>query len=137
MDTCNSYRGYAYLAALFPYMQEPDQYAALKCFTKDIINDKVRKYTLQDLAGVYASIRLELNKLSSVEHPYIIKFLGLCVISFSFLLEWAPKGSLHQIIQSYKLAESVICPDTAALTVLQVLSTCHYVLVKKQQYAGL
>ena len=69
---------------------------------------------------MYSNMRLELNKLMSVNHPNITQFLGLCVISFSFLLEWAPMGSLKEIIQMYKLAESAVCPDTVATTVLQV-----------------
>ena len=65
-------------------------------------------------------MRLELNKLLSVDHPNITRCLGLCVISFSFLLEWAPMGNLKEIIETYKLAEFAVSPDTAATTVLQV-----------------
>ena len=103
-------------------MQDPKQYVALKCFTAQIINNinKERKCTLQNLTRMYTDMRLELNKLSSVDHPNIVQFLGLCVISFSFLLEWAPKGNLGQIIEEYKLSESPVCPDTVAVTVLQV-----------------
>ena len=32
-------------------------------------------------------------------------------------------GSLKEIIQMYKLAESAVCPDTVAITVLQVSIT--------------
>ena len=72
---------------------------------------------------MYADMRLEVNKLSSIDHPNIIKFLGLCVVSFSFILEWAPKGTLDHTMHDYKLAGFPICPDAVANTVLQV-RTC-------------
>ena len=100
--------------------KNPHRYVALKCFTNLIINGKLREHTLQDLAGMYADMRLEVNKLATIDHPNIIKFLGLCVVSFSFLLEWAPKGTLEHMIREYKLAGFPICPDAIANTVLQV-----------------
>lgn len=69
---------------------------------------------------MYADMRLEVNKLSSVDHPNIIKFLGLCVVSFSFLLEWAPKGNLDHMMREYKLAGFPICPGAIAITIVQV-----------------
>ena len=77
-------------------------------------------FTIEGLARIYADVRLELNKLTSTDHPNIIKFLGLCVTSFSFLLEWAPKGDLDKMISKYRHAEFPICPDTVATTILQV-----------------
>ena len=74
----------------------------------------------EDMARIYADVRLELNKLTSTDHPNIIKFLGLCVISFSFLLEWAPRGDLNEMITKYQQADCPICPDTVATTILQV-----------------
>ena len=77
---------------------------------------------------------MELNKLSSIDHPHIIEFLGLCVISFSFLLEWAPKGSLREIIQAYKLAEFAVCPDTVTITVLQVCAYKYVAIITAHLY---
>ena len=85
-----------------------------------MFNGKLKDLTLQDFAVAYSNIRTELNKLSSTSHPNIVTFLGLCVISFSFLLEWAPKGSLANITKEYKLADVWICPDALAITVYQV-----------------
>ena len=76
--------------------------------------------TIEVLVRVYTDIRLELNKLTITDHPNIIQFLGLCTISFSFLLEWAPRGDLDQIISKYKNAQFPICPNTVATTILQV-----------------
>ena len=83
---------------------------------------------------MYSNIRMELNKLSSINHPHIIEFLGLCVISFSFLLEWAPKGSLREIIQAYKLAEFAVCPDTVTSTILQVCAYKYVVIITVHLY---
>ena len=99
--------------------QDSRKYAALKCFTKPFIIDQ-QDLTIQVLTKIYADIRLEVNKLTSVDHPHIVQFLGLCVISFSFLLEWAPRGDLDQIIDKYQDAEFPISPDTIATTILQV-----------------
>ena len=75
-------------------------------------------------------MRVEINKLSTVDHPNIVQFLGLCVVSFSIILEWAPKGNLNQIIDEYIQADLWICPDTMAKTVFQVLRyrTCMLVV---------
>ena len=79
---------------------------------------------VEDLASVYADMRVEVNKLSTVDHPNIVQFLGLCVVSFSIILEWAPKGNLDQIIAEHAQADMWICPDTVAKTVFQVLRYC-------------
>jgi len=100
--------------------KDPSKYVALKCFTNLMINGKQRDLSLQDLTFMYSDLRLELNKLSTVDHPHIVQFLGLCRISFSLVLEWAPKGNLEHIITEYRLANTCICPDAVAKTVYQV-----------------
>ena len=89
-----------------------------------MVNGKLRDLSLQDLTLMYSDTRLELNKLSTVNHPHIVQFLGLCMISFSLVLEWAPKGNLDEMITEYRLANTWMCPDTVAKTVYQVRS-CH------------
>ena len=91
----------------------------MKCFTKPFIINQ-QDLTIQKLATTYGDVRLELNKLASIDHPNIVHFLGLCVISFSFLLEWAHKGDLEQIISKYQNDEFPIRPDTVATTLAQV-----------------
>ena len=98
----------------------------MKCFTKSFIIDQ-EDLNIQDFACIYADVRLELNKVSSTDHPNIIHFIGLCHVSFSFLLEWAPKGDLDQVISEYKSCKTSICPDTVAATLLQVSAyTCMH-----------
>ena len=106
--------------------KDPSKYVALKCFTNWMVNGKQRELSLQDLTLMYSDLRLELNKLSTVDHPYIVQFLGLCMISFSLVLEWAPKGNLEQIITEYRLANTWICPDAVAKTVYQVSYNYSY-----------
>jgi len=93
---------------------------ALKCFTNLCINGKLRDIELKELAMWYSDMRLEVNKLSTVDHPNIVQFLGLCVVSFSIILEWAPKGNLDQMIDEHRIADTWICPDVVALTMHQV-----------------
>jgi len=104
----------------FIYAQDPSRHVALKCFTNSFVNGKQRDLSLQDLAVMYCDVRLELNKLSTVDHSNIVQFLGFCVVSFSILLELAPKGNLNDIIGEYRLADLWICPDAVARTVHQV-----------------
>ena len=105
----------------------------MKCFTKPSIIDQ-QNFTIEELATTYGDVRLELNKLTSIDHPNIVQFLGLCVISFSFVLEWAHKGDLEQIIGKYQHAEFPICPDTVATTLAQVnlimcMHVCNYIII--------
>ena len=85
-----------------------------------MITDK-QEFTKQDLARVYADMRLEVKKLTSIDHPNIVQFIGLCVVSFSFLLEWAPMGDLDQTIDKYECSGFLIHPDTVANTIRQVI----------------
>lgn len=78
-------------------------------------------FSKQVLARVYADVRLEVKNLTSIEHPNIIQFLGLCVVSFSFLLEWAPMGDLEQAIDQFERSGFLIRPHTVANTILQVI----------------
>ena len=78
-------------------------------------------FSKQDLAIMYADVRLEVKNLTSIEHPNIVQFLGLCAVSFSFLLEWAPMGDLEQTIDQFERSGFLIRPDTVANTILQVI----------------
>ena len=76
--------------------------------------------TLEDLSQKYADVRLEFNKLVSINHDHIVKCIGFCVISLSFVLELAPHGSLKNIINEHKRAGYFICPKSLLDTVKQV-----------------
>ena len=72
----------------------------------------------------YADIRLELNKLCSSSHEYIVHFIGMTIDPLSFILEWAPMGSFRKILVDYRDARCAICPESVLLSIQQV-STSH------------
>ena len=75
----------------------------------------------------YADIRLELNKLCSSSHEYIVHFIGMTIDPLSFILEWAPMGSFRKILVDYRDARCAICPESVLLSIQQV-STSHKIL---------
>lgn len=101
----------------------------MKCFADSIVGENLKDQPISELARIYADMRVEVNKLSTVDHPNIVQFLGLCVVSFSMLLEWAPKGNLGQVMTEYKEKDVWICPDTVAKTVYQVMLWCHNIVL--------
>ena len=72
-----------------------------------------------ELAKNYSDMRYELNKLSSLCHPYIVKFIGVFTNPHCFVLEWAPKKGLENIRQAYEAAKVNFCPTSIFLTLLQ------------------
>jgi len=96
-------------------LQEPPQDVALKCFTK-----QPNEAEPKDLSQTYADVRSEFNKLVSINHPHIVKCIGFCVTSMSFVLEFAPFGSLKGIIERCRKNGYFICPKSLIDTVMQV-----------------
>ena len=90
---------------------------ALKCFTKESDESDI---ILEDLSQTYADVRLEFNKLVSIDHDHIVKCIGFCVTSMSFVLELAPLGNLKSIIKNYTRTGFFICPRSLVDTVKQV-----------------
>lgn len=80
--------------------------------------------SLDMIVDKYADIRLELNKLCSASHEYIVQFIGLTVNPLSFILEWAPMGSLRKILVGYREARCTICPESVLLSIQQVFIIC-------------
>jgi len=74
----------------------------------------------EDLASTYGLIRIELNKLSSANHPNILQFIGLTVVPPTIILEYAPLGSLHDVSNQYKEKSCPICPPSLAIILHQV-----------------
>ena len=108
-------------------LQIPSQDVAVKCFTK-----LEEDLTAQDLAQTYADVRLEFNKLVSIDHPNIVKCFGFCVTTLSFVLELAPLGSLKSIMKTYTSSGYHVCPSSVVDTIKQVstvficLSVLHF-----------
>ena len=91
---------------------------ALKCFVRGM--GEAKTVTLEDLSQTYADVRLEFNKLVSIDHPYIVKCIGFSVISMSFVLELAPLGSLKSIMNEYRSSGYYLCPNSLIDTMKQV-----------------
>ena len=77
---------------------------------------------LENLASTYGLIRIELNKLSSANHPNILQFIGVTVVPPAIILEYAPLGSLHDVSNMYKVKNYPICPSSLAMILHQVPS---------------
>ena len=90
---------------------------ALKCFTRGVDDTEV---TLETLSQTYADVRSEFNKLVSIDHSGIVKCIGFCVISLSFVLELAPLGNLKTILKNHRRTGYFICPRSLVDTVKQV-----------------
>ena len=102
-------------------LQNPPQDVALKCFTRGMGEAKTN-ITLEDLSQTYADVRMEFNKLVSIEHDHIVKCIGFSVISMSFVLELAPQGSLKSIMNKYRSSGYYLCPNSLVDTMKQVMS---------------
>jgi len=123
-----------FLLSVLIYVYNLKDDVALKCFINLYINGKLMEIELKDLAMRYSDMRSEVNKLSTVNHPNIVQFLGLCVVSFSILLEWAPKGNLEHVINEHRIADTWICPDAVAATVHQVCFINHMYCIHMYNY---
>lgn len=78
--------------------------------------------SLDVIVDKYADIRLELNKLCSSSHKYIVRFIGMTIDPMSFILEWAPIGSFRKILSDYRDAHCAICPESVLLSIQQVIT---------------
>lgn len=74
----------------------------------------------ENLAITYGLIRIELNKLSSANHPNILQFIGLTVVPPTIILEYAPMGSLYDVSNQYKEKDCPICPSSLGMILHQV-----------------
>ena len=105
-----------------PPQDVPPQDVAVKCFVKSPDD-----MTPQDLAQTYADVRLEFNKLESIDHPNIVKCFGFCVTTLSFVLELAPLGSLKSIMKTYGSSGYHVCPSSVVDTIKQVMG-CYLIM---------
>ena len=76
--------------------------------------------TAAELTRSYSDMRFELNKLSTLRHPYVVKFIGVLTNPHSFVLEWAPLKSLEHIRQNYAHQKERFCPTSISKVLMQV-----------------
>ena len=91
---------------------------AIKIFVQQ---DSVQPSSATELARNYADMRYELNKLSKMDHKYIVRFMGMLTNPLCFVLEWAPGMSLEHVRSDYLDTKSSLCPSALLLVLLQVL----------------
>ena len=65
-------------------------------------------------------VRAEVSKLSPLNHPNVIQFVGVVLHPLCFILEWAPGGSLKSIIEKYRKVDARISPMALQNTAFQV-----------------
>ena len=73
-----------------------------------------------ELIKNYSDMRYELNKLSSLAHPHIVRFIGVFTNPHSFVLEWAPEKTLQHIHQRPTDKSMNVCTTSLFLVLLQV-----------------
>lgn len=73
-----------------------------------------------ELTKNYSDMRYELNKLSSLHHPHIVRFIGVFTNPHCFVLEWAPQKTLEHIRQNHEEKSISICTTSIFLVLLQV-----------------
>ena len=76
-----------------------------------------------ELTRNYSDMRYELNKLSTLRHPFIVVFVGVLTNPHCFVLEWAPLGSLEGLRGEHYDKGISFCPTSLLLVLLQVRHT--------------
>lgn len=85
--------------------------------------------TAADITRSYADMRYELNKLSTLSHPYIVRFIGVLTNPHCFVLEWAPLKSLEHVRSEHHHCQSYICARSIFEVLLQVIQIGYLLLV--------
>lgn len=92
---------------------------------------------METAAKAYAEIRAEVALLKDLDHEYIINFIGLTLQPLCFMLEWAAKGSLHGLLQSYHKTDSKVSPWTLVEASRQVANGLSYLHSRNVVYYDL
>ena len=79
-----------------------------------------------ELTKNYSDMRYELNKLSSLHHPHIVRFIGVFTNPHCFVLEWAPQKTLEHIRQNHVEKSAKMCTTSTFLVLLQVWLDAWY-----------
>ncbi|XP_065916792.1 leucine-rich repeat serine/threonine-protein kinase 1-like isoform X1 [Dysidea avara] len=79
-----------------------------------------------DIPQVYSLVRQELNKILSIDHTNIIKCIGFCISTLSFVMECAPFGNVKNLLKAYSSTGYYLCPESLVETAKQVSSALVY-----------
>ncbi len=85
-----------------------------------VVDDMLGQNEQTNEVKKYSDMRYEINKLSVLNHDYIVKFVGVVARPPSFVLEWAPLMSLEKIRVLHEKQRCPICPVSLYITLLQV-----------------
>eukprot|EP00731_Ephydatia_muelleri_P024118 Em0016g389a len=85
-----------------------------------------------ELTKNYAAMRYELNKLHQLDHPYVVKLVGVITNPHSFVLEWATLFSFELLRKQYGEKKVNMCPTSVALAMLQVTDALEYLHEKQR-----
>ena len=96
-----------------------------------------KQFNIDNAAKAYAEIRAEVAILKDLDHENVIHFIGIVLNPLCFVLEWAPRGSLHGILTAYSNADARISPWTLTETARQVANGLEYLHYKHVVYYDL
>ncbi len=83
----------------------------------------------QEITRSYSDMRYELNKLCTLSHDYIVRFVGVFTNPHCFVLEWAPLHSLEHQRAKQSEARVGMCYYSIMKTLYQVcVCMCVYVM---------
>uniref|UniRef100_A0A1X7UH02 non-specific serine/threonine protein kinase n=1 Tax=Amphimedon queenslandica TaxID=400682 RepID=A0A1X7UH02_AMPQE len=127
--------GEIYHGAIYPHLSASDdegREVAIKIDKQDR-----KHFNMETAAKAYTEIRAEVALLKDLDHEYIINFIGLTLQPLCFMLEWASKGSLHGILQSYYRTDSKVSPWTLVEAGRQVANGLSYLHSRNVVYYDL
>ena len=119
---------------LFSYFLKDDEgtEVAIKVDKQDS-----KHFSIENAAKAYTEIRAEVGILKDLHHENVIQFMGIVLKPLCFLLEWAPRGSLHGILSAYSNADARISPWSLVETARQVANGLQYLHDKHVVYYDL
>ena len=68
----------------------------------------------------YVETRREVAVLATINHEHVVRFFGVQLNPRSLILEWAPMGSLDNVLETYE--DSSIAPRPLQQLIIQVSS---------------
>ena len=68
----------------------------------------------------HSEVRAEASLLKDLEHPNLIRFVGLSLKPLAIVLEWAPKKGMRKVLADYCKADARLSPATLQETARQV-----------------
>lgn len=129
---CISFYLFYVIVFFFCYQDDEGMEVAIKIDKQDL-----KHFNVDNAAKAYSEIRAEVAILKDLQHDHVITFIGIVLNPLCFVLEWAPKGSLHNVLNAYNNADARISPWTLCETARQVACGLEYLHYKHIVYYDL